>query len=158
MKAKKHDAEPKHPAPLPAFRIGQHAKPVAAAHATPGAQKTSPVDRKAYARLKRGKLKPEARIDLHGLTQAQALPALTGFILRAVADDRRLVLVITGKGRGDDDMGPIPERRGVLRHHLPHWLHSGQLAGLPTGKSFPFRVPVTTGDRVERRFPWASYA
>jgi len=32
------------------------------------------------------------------------------------------VLVITGKGRDDDGPGPIPRRRGVLRHQVPQWL------------------------------------
>ena len=36
--------------------------------------------------LKRGKLKPEARIDLHGMTAARAHDALIGFINRARAD------------------------------------------------------------------------
>ncbi|MCG6901727.1 MAG: Smr/MutS family protein, partial [Rhodobacter sp.] len=30
--------------------------------------------------------------------------------------------VITGKGRDKDQDGPIPVRRGVLKHQVPHWL------------------------------------
>jgi DNA-nicking Smr family endonuclease len=83
------------------------------------------MDRKAYKRLARGKLKPEARLDLHGMTLAQAQPALVGFILSSQSAGRRLVLVITGKGRGGrEDDGPIPMRRGVLREQVPHWLRS----------------------------------
>lgn len=80
------------------------------------------MDQKAHARLKRGKLKPEARIDLHGMTLDQARPALIGFILESHARERRLVLVITGKGKHRDDLGPIPMRPGALRHHVPMWL------------------------------------
>ena len=84
------------------------------------------MDRKAHRKLKRGKLKPEARIDLHGMTLAQAHPALIGFIQRAYGNGLRLVLVITGKGRGGRDRdGPIPERRGILRDQVPGWLSSG---------------------------------
>ncbi|TCO73421.1 DNA-nicking Smr family endonuclease [Rhodovulum euryhalinum] len=86
------------------------------------------MDRKAFARLRGGKLSPEARIDLHGMTLAQAHPALNGFILRAQAEGRRLVLVITGKGLGPDGDGPIPERRGVLKRQVPHWLHQPPLS------------------------------
>lgn len=86
------------------------------------------MDRKAYTRLRRGKLSPEARIDLHGMTLAQAQPALTGFILRSHAQGRRLVLVITGKGKRADDDGPIPVRHGALRHSVPQWLSSPPLA------------------------------
>ena len=74
--------------------------------------------------MKKGRLVPEARIDLHGLTLAQAHPTLNRFILDAVAAERRLVLVITGKGKVRDELGPIPERHGVLRHQVPHWLNS----------------------------------
>lgn len=86
------------------------------------------MDRKAYGRLKRGKLKPEGRIDLHGMTLNQAKPALASFIAASYARDRRLVLVITGKGRQSDDDGPIPTRPGALRHNVPHWLQSPPLS------------------------------
>ena len=52
-------------------------------------------------RVARGKEEIDARLDLHGLTQAQAHSALLHFMHNAHARDARLVLVITGKGRGD---------------------------------------------------------
>jgi DNA-nicking Smr family endonuclease len=85
-------------------------------------QQTPVMDRKIYGKMKRGKLRPEGRIDLHGMTVAQAHPALTGFILNAQKRGHRLVLVITGKGKRGDDFGPIPARHGVLRHQVPGWL------------------------------------
>lgn len=87
------------------------------------------MDRKTHTRLKGGRLEPEARIDLHGLTLARAHSALAGFILRSRASGVRLALVITGKGRGSDDSGPIPERRGLLREQVPQWLAQPPLAG-----------------------------
>jgi len=86
------------------------------------------MDTRTFEKMKRGKIEPEARIDLHGMTLAQAHPALTGFGLRARADGRRLVLVITGKGKHRDEGGPIPVRFGVLRHQVPHWLSVPPLA------------------------------
>lgn len=80
------------------------------------------MDKKAFGRLKRGKLLPEGKIDLHGMTMEQAHPALTGFLLRAHGEGKRLVLVITGKGKSKPDDGPIPTRRGVLKHQVPQWL------------------------------------
>ncbi len=118
---------------LPDFTVGSRARSSGSVTAEAAAhvlKSSSPIDRRTLTRMRRGKTKPEARIDLHGMTQAQALPALTGFILRAAADGKRLVLVITGKGRDRDDGGPIPERSGVLRHNLPHWLNSGPMSGL----------------------------
>lgn len=82
------------------------------------------MDPKRFGKMKKGRLAPEARIDLHGMTLAQAHPVLIRFILDAVAQDRRLVLVITGKGKTRHEPGPMPERHGVLRHQVPHWLHS----------------------------------
>ncbi len=82
------------------------------------------MDAKAHRRMTRGKLPVEGRIDLHGMTLAQAHPALTAFILASHARGRRLVLVITGKGRGRGDDGPMPTRQGILRHQVPAWLQS----------------------------------
>jgi len=86
------------------------------------------MDRKAFGRMKRGKLKPEGRIDLHGLTLDRAHPALVRFILSAQASGKRLVLVITGKGKPADQPGPIPVPYGVLKHQVPHWLSIPPLA------------------------------
>lgn len=85
------------------------------------------MDSKAYGKMKRGKLAVEGKIDLHGMTLAQAHPALIGFILSAHGQGKRLVLVVTGKGKPDTGTGPIPERRGILRQQTPHWLLSPPL-------------------------------
>lgn len=80
------------------------------------------MDRKAFKKLQRGKLKPEGRIDLHGMTLDRAHGALTRFILSSHGSGKRLLLVITGKGKHRDEGGPIPVRMGVLRHQVPEWL------------------------------------
>jgi DNA-nicking Smr family endonuclease len=81
------------------------------------------MDAKTHGKMTRGKLQPEARIDLHGMTLAEAHPELIHFVLNAQAQGMRLVLVITGKGKRRDDGGPIPQRVGALRHQVPNWLH-----------------------------------
>jgi len=86
------------------------------------------MDAKSFGKLTRGKLRPEGRIDLHGMTMAQAHPALQDFILGSAQLQRRLVLVITGKGKFKPDHGPIPERHGVLRHNVPIWLRQSPLS------------------------------
>lgn len=70
--------------------------------------------RRMKQRVARGKEAIDARIDLHGLTQHEAHGELLRFLRNATARDARLVLVITGKGRG----GEI----GVLRRQVPQWL------------------------------------
>lgn len=117
-----------------AFRLGEAANPrptphnVAPSLAAHLSAQPLRMDRNAYDKMTRGKLMPEARIDLHGMTLAQAHPELIGFVLNAHAAGKRLVLVITGKGKRGDDHGPIPQRMGALRHQVPHWL-----AGPPLG-------------------------
>ena len=93
--------------------------------------KPAPVmDAKSFGKLTRGKLRPEGRIDLHGMTMAEAHPALQDFILGSAQLQRRLVLVITGKGKSKPDYGPIPERHGVLRHNVPIWLRQSPLSSV----------------------------
>lgn len=122
--------------PVPEFRIGQDAGYGHVAHdVSPSISERlshAPVrmDHGTYRRMLRGKLKPEGRIDLHGMTLSQAHSVLNAFIRRSHADGKRLVLVITGKGKDRDDPGPIPIRRGVLRHQVPHWLTAPPLGAL----------------------------
>lgn len=80
------------------------------------------MDAKKHAKMTRGKMAPEARVDLHGLTLSEAHPELIRFILNAQIQGLRLVLVITGKGKRGQDIGPIPQKMGALRHQVPQWL------------------------------------
>lgn len=80
------------------------------------------LDRRLRQRLARGRIGLDARIDLHGLTQAQAHDALVRFLRASRAEGARIVLVITGKGTRSTD-----EERGVLRRQVPLWLRSAQL-------------------------------
>lgn len=122
--------EPAPPAPEPKlnrFRVGERAaaKPAQDTQpALPDRPGLAPVlmDAKHHARMIRGKLVPEARIDLHGMTVAEAHPELIRFILNSWSGGLRLVLVITGKGKQGPDHGPIPMRYGVLKHQVPLWL------------------------------------
>lgn len=122
------------PKPLfAAFRLGEKARPLrSTAHIAPTpaealAQAPLQMDARKHAKMTRGKLDPEARIDLHGMTMAEAHPELIRFVLNAQTAGLRLVLVITGKGKPGPDHGPIPTRTGVLRHQVPHWLHMAPL-------------------------------
>ncbi|WP_265502302.1 Smr/MutS family protein [Paracoccus beibuensis] len=121
---------------LPRFKVGQAAP--ASMPRLPQPQPQTPAQRLAAAdlcmdarthrRMNQGKLRPEARLDLHGMTLSAAQPRLLQFILSCHGNGLRLVLVITGKGRGDH--GPLPTRPGALRHQVPHWLHSPPLSAV----------------------------
>ena len=120
-------ADPVSPRPIKSFKLGERATSKTSKHnLAPSldqhlAKAPVAMDKKAFTRLKQGKLSPEARLDLHGMTLDQAHPRLNRFILDAHSQGKRLVLVITGKGKSRDDGGPIPTRLGVLRHQVPNW-------------------------------------
>jgi len=122
-----------HPAPaqpkITAFQIGANSQTRSVTTDTKPAPKPQlKMDAKSFGKLTRGKLNPEARLDLHGMTMSEAHPTLQNFILGSAQLQRRLVLVITGKGRSKPDRGPVPERHGVLRHNVPLWLRQSHLA------------------------------
>ncbi|HZR83889.1 MAG TPA: Smr/MutS family protein [Candidatus Binatia bacterium] len=86
--------------------------------AAPGEGSPFALDRRTSERLKRGQIAIESQLDLHGLTQEEALEALDGFLWQAWEAGQRCVLVITGKGTAR-------EGGGVLRTLIPNWLAEG---------------------------------
>lgn len=127
------------PAPAPSlglegFKLGAKAPKVGARHDLTRSPKeklqAAPLrmDAATHKTMSRGKLMPEARIDLHGMTLSQAHPELIAFVLGSFARGLRLVLVITGKGKDRDTGGPIPVRVGALRHQVPQWLRLAPIA------------------------------
>ena len=114
-----------------AFKIGAKVPSRPAATDMGSVTKPQPtMDAKSFGKLTRGKLQPEARLDLHGMTMSEAHPMLQKFILGSAQLQRRLVLVITGKGKSKPGHGPIPERHGVLRHNVPLWLCQAPLSSV----------------------------
>ena len=92
----------------------------------PAVPPLAPLTRKTKKRIARGTHSIDGRLDLHGMTQAEAHDALFGFLRARQARGSKMVLVITGKGaRGSDDTGG----RGVLKRMVPLWL------GLPEFRS-----------------------
>jgi len=100
--------------------------PPAVAHLDASRRSVIPgLDRRAADRLRQGRRPIEGRLDLHGMTQEAAHAALRRFIAAALRDEKRCVLVITGKGatRQDETDTIMPSRRGgVLREAVPRWL------------------------------------
>lgn len=103
------------------------------AHGQGSAPGTTPLARRDVRRIVRNPETIDARLDLHGMRQREAYPALKGFLRAAQAREFRLVLIITGKGIardsskaeafGDWQDSPFYESpRGVLRRLVPEWL------------------------------------
>lgn len=81
------------------------------------------LDRRLKRRLARGVAAVDDRLDLHGMTQAQAHSSLLRFLRRAQAGGARLVLVITGKGAARSVAARDPGTgSGTLRRQVPRWL------------------------------------
>ena len=119
------------PPPVPPPSNAKPKKPAASARPKPiipAPPPLAPLDRRMKRRLARGAETIDARLDLHGLTQAEAHGALAGFVRSAQARGCRLVLVITGKGAGD----PYSER-GVLKRQVPMWLRLPDLRSMIVG-------------------------
>lgn len=93
-------------------------------------------------RLRKGKIEPDATLDLHGMTQAQAHTRLVSFVRQRHERGDRCVLIVTGKGspmRGEPHATArgfvMPERSkaGVLRELAPMWLESAETRALVVG-------------------------
>jgi len=98
----------------------------------------SGIDGRTSERLRRGLLDPEAKLDLHGLTENAAHRTLLLFLRGAQQRQHKLVLVVTGKGKPMDADAPfdmeLQERsRGVLKAAVPRWLREPDFAGLIAG-------------------------
>jgi DNA-nicking Smr family endonuclease len=95
----------------------------------------SGLDGNTRQRLKRGAKEPEARMDLHGLTQEAAHRALLAFLRRSHKAGLRLSLVITGKGnpKNEDSSSWTMRERGVLKEMVPRWLNEPAFAPLIAG-------------------------
>ena len=100
------------------------------------------VDGATAERLRRGKIEPEATIDLHGMTQQQAFARLLPFVRRGHEKGYRCVLVVTGKGtvaRAEADdrtrgfVMPERSKAGVLRSQVPLWLEQSETRSMVVG-------------------------
>lgn len=95
----------------------------------PAAPPLAPLDRRMLQQLARGKVSIDGKIDLHGMTQAEAYGRLHSYLAGAQARGRKVILVITGKG-GDGYGG---EGRGILRRMVPMWLQMPEYRPIVTG-------------------------
>jgi DNA-nicking Smr family endonuclease len=105
-------------APVATTQLSRPLSPDAAGRqegASPPVDRIAGLDRATGERLKRGLRPIEARLDLHGMTQAEAHRALAEFVRLSTMRGRRCVLVVTGRGRGRDEPG-------ILRNAVPRWL------------------------------------
>lgn len=118
------------PAPPPLTRDSAAASPPSAASALPPPPKPAPrptdIDSRTFAKIKRGRLDVDAKLDLHGMRQAEAQRSLTAFLRRCQANGARIAIIVTGKGLTRDE-------GGVLRRVVPMWLEAPNLRDVVVG-------------------------
>lgn len=117
------------------FKEGRPIKPVTAKRAEKKkATSSGPsgINGATQERLRKGLIEPDARIDLHGMTQGQAHRTLFTWLTNAHRSGNRLVLVVTGKGnpKNDENASWMTAPHGVLKQMVPRWLNEADLAAL----------------------------
>jgi len=78
----------------------------------PGIQKNT------LRNLKRGRISPQAEIDLHGCTRDEALRYIQQFIQRSKDEELVCVRIITGKGRSS------PNFHSIIKEESLNWLRN----------------------------------
>jgi DNA-nicking Smr family endonuclease len=123
------------PSAPPAAKPEASAETKAVPKPPPRRIRPSGVDGRTAERLRKGAIKPDAKLDLHGLTEDAAHRALVTFLRGAIAGGARLALVVTGKGlkplAPDEpfDLELDRRTRGVLKAMVPRWLQEPGLVG-----------------------------
>lgn len=94
------------------------------------------IDGSLAKRFRRCELPIEAKLDLHGKKENEAFAAVEEFIRSAYLQNKRCVIIITGKGLNPDEQD-IFSTRGKLKERTPQWLNSAELRPLILGFIHP---------------------
>jgi len=80
---------------------------------------SNPLQKKQLQQFKNGKIPPEARLDLHGLTLMKAEKRLASFIESCYLKNLRSLLIIHGKGSRDKEEKPVMKNMTIqfLKEH-----------------------------------------
>lgn len=133
--------------PLPGFSDGQYTPEISAGdtlfYARPGLQQ------RLLQRLRRGQLRSEAELDMHGMTVAEAQNAVARFLSHCRDQQIRCARIIHGKGYGSRENAP------VLKNRLNHWLrqHHDVLAFCSTRPEYGGTGAVNVLLRTRRQEP-----
>ena len=104
------------PERMPAHRAPHH-KPLQVGHLVD-------LDASTAKTFRKGRMPCDGRLDLHGLTLAQAHSALVYFVRHQADRGARCLLVITGKGATSAN---ADKPRGRIKGELMHWLNAAPL-------------------------------
>jgi DNA-nicking Smr family endonuclease len=116
--------KPVPPSRKPTFVQSESRAPIRPASPQTKVKRVGMEDLSAHKRIRRGRVEPQARIDLHGMRHDDARAYLLGGLSAHAADRLHCVLVITGRGERD---------AGVLRTGLPRWMNEPEFRVLASG-------------------------
>ncbi|MEM8826236.1 MAG: Smr/MutS family protein [Pseudomonadota bacterium] len=116
------ETPPVHRFPRVAVRAQQAVPPPSRPNAFLAAPERASLDGSWDRRVRKGQIRPDRTIDLHGLTSDGAYHRLVQAVGDASRAGLRTLLVITGKPRGSDEAP-----RGIIAKSLPVWLETPQL-------------------------------
>ena len=86
------------------------------------------IDKKKLNLLKRGKLQPEFVLDLHGMNTIKAKKKSIEFIRSNYLNGKRLLLIITGKGKSSKtSFSDNGTQIGIIRKSLKSWLYESDM-------------------------------
>lgn len=90
---------------------------------------TDNIDNNTAKKFKREEFRIEATLDLHGSTENNAYDLVFDFVRKAYIQDKRCILIITGKGYRKEEED-IFISKGILKERVPQWLNSAELRPL----------------------------
>ena len=90
-------------------------------------EKNFDIEKNLLKKINRGKIKIEAKLDLHGYNLFESEEKVYNFVRKKYESNIRLILIITGKGK----RLTVKEGwkgTGKLKENLPSWLRSGAVS------------------------------
>ena len=99
------------------------------------------VNKRMKSKFERGLIRPEATLDLHGFNRVEAEKTLRYFINTCINQEKRCILIITGKKK--TTLGS----KSILRELIPNWLNEEKYASLVLAHSYAIQKDGGDGAR-----------
>ena len=93
------------------------------------------------SKFERGLIRPEAVLDLHGYNRVEAQKTLESFIKTCIYEEKRCILVVTGKRKS------ILGSKSILRELVPKWLNEQTYSSLILAHSYAIQRDGGDGAR-----------
>ena len=104
-------------------------------------QQKPQVNKRMKAKFERGLIRPEAILDLHGYNRVEAKKTLEAFIKTCIYEEKRCILVVTGKRKS------ILGSKSILRELVPKWLNEKDYSPLILAHSYAIQRDGGDGAR-----------